>query len=116
MYDGLFSVICLLSVLMVVTHEVRLPICLLCTGMYSVSAKVNDVAVDEVPLSREFQFDPAEVLAAATPATKIIFVCSPNNPTVGAVRYGVAEPASAALIACVMNIFICRLTTLTELG
>ncbi len=45
------------------------------------SADVNDVGVDKVLLSREFQFDADEVLAAVTPNTKIIFICSPNNPT-----------------------------------
>ena len=50
-------------------------------GMYSVSAAVNDVGVREVPLSNGFELDDAGVLAAARPNTKVVFICSPNNPT-----------------------------------
>jgi len=50
--------------------------------MYSVCAAVNDVQVDKVVLSPDFQFEASDVLAQVTPSTKIIFVCSPNNPTV----------------------------------
>jgi histidinol-phosphate aminotransferase len=50
-------------------------------GMYKVSASVNDVIVDAVPLTPDFQLEPAKVLAAVKPETKILFLCSPNNPT-----------------------------------
>jgi histidinol-phosphate aminotransferase len=50
-------------------------------GMYKVSASINDVIVDAVPLSPGFQLEPAKVLAAVKPETKILFLCSPNNPT-----------------------------------
>lgn len=50
-------------------------------GMYKVSAKVNDVNVIEVPLTSEFDVRVPEVLAAITPTTKLIFLCSPGNPT-----------------------------------
>jgi len=50
-------------------------------GMYKVSANINDVAVDEVLLTESFQLQPEKVLAAVQPETKIIFICSPNNPT-----------------------------------
>lgn len=50
-------------------------------GMYKVSASINDVIVDTVPLSPDFQLEPAKVMAAVNPATKILFLCSPNNPT-----------------------------------
>ncbi|HNW61342.1 MAG TPA: histidinol-phosphate transaminase [bacterium] len=50
-------------------------------GMYAVSAAVNDVRVIEVPLSRDFQPDPAAVLAAAGETAKLLFFCSPNNPS-----------------------------------
>lgn len=51
-------------------------------GMYTVSAAVNDVAVKEVPL-REDDFSlPAEaLLAAADEHTRLMWICSPNNPT-----------------------------------
>lgn len=50
-------------------------------GMYRVSADINDVAVREVPLTTKFQLDPDAILAAVTPQTKLLFICSPNNPT-----------------------------------
>lgn len=50
-------------------------------GMYKVSANINDVAVDEVLLTEGFQLQPEKVLKAVQPNTKIIFICSPNNPT-----------------------------------
>ncbi|WP_154856334.1 histidinol-phosphate transaminase [Cyclobacterium xiamenense] len=50
-------------------------------GMYEVSAGINDVPVRKVPLTPDFQLNPEEVLAAVTAATKIIFICSPNNPS-----------------------------------
>jgi histidinol-phosphate aminotransferase len=52
-------------------------------GMYPVAAAIQGAAVVRVPLVRErdFAVDPAAVLAAVTPAVKLIFLCSPNNPT-----------------------------------
>ncbi|MFN8344101.1 MAG: histidinol-phosphate transaminase [Spirosomataceae bacterium] len=50
-------------------------------GMYQVSADINDVPVIKVPLTPDFQIDTENVLAAVTPQTKIIWVCSPNNPS-----------------------------------
>ncbi|GAB3171244.1 histidinol-phosphate transaminase [Telluribacter humicola] len=50
-------------------------------GMYEVSASINDVPLIKVPLTPDFQIDTDAVLAAITPDTKIIWVCSPNNPS-----------------------------------
>lgn len=50
-------------------------------GMYQVSADINDVPIIKVPLTPDFQIDTEKVLAAVTPKTKIIWVCSPNNPS-----------------------------------
>lgn len=50
-------------------------------GMYEVSAKINDVQVKKVNLSSEFQLDLDGIAEAIDPQTKIIFLCSPNNPT-----------------------------------
>ncbi len=50
-------------------------------GMYSVSADINDVAVRKVPLTDDFQLDVSAIRAATTPRTKLVFVCSPNNPS-----------------------------------
>jgi histidinol-phosphate aminotransferase len=50
-------------------------------GMYEVSAAVNDVAVIKVPLTPDFQLDTDAVLTAITEQTKLIWICSPNNPS-----------------------------------
>ena len=50
-------------------------------GMYEVSASVNDVSVIKVPLTADFQVDTGAVLAAITETTKLIWLCSPNNPS-----------------------------------
>lgn len=50
-------------------------------GMYRVAADTNNIAVNLVPLSVDFELDAIEVLAAVTANTKIIFLCSPNNPS-----------------------------------
>ncbi|MFD2531664.1 histidinol-phosphate transaminase [Gracilimonas halophila] len=50
-------------------------------GMYKVSANINDIAVDEVLLTESFQLQPERILETVKPETKIIFICSPNNPT-----------------------------------
>ncbi|MDN5201719.1 histidinol-phosphate transaminase [Fulvivirgaceae bacterium BMA10] len=50
-------------------------------GMYKVSASINDVQVKEVPLTKEYQLDAEGILSAIDKNTKLIFVCSPNNPT-----------------------------------
>lgn len=49
-------------------------------GMYAVSAAANDVGVIEVPLTRDFQIDLTAVLEQAE-SVKLIFLCSPNNPS-----------------------------------
>jgi len=50
-------------------------------GMYAVCARIQDAAVVEVPLAADFTVDADVLLAAVTPAVKLVFVCSPNNPT-----------------------------------
>lgn len=50
-------------------------------GMYQVCAEVNDVAYRKVLLDKQFQFSADKLLAAADEHTKLIFLCSPNNPT-----------------------------------
>ncbi|MDC8004381.1 histidinol-phosphate transaminase [Aureisphaera galaxeae] len=50
-------------------------------GMYKVLAETNDIACLEVPLTRDFQLDVSEILAAQTAETKLLFICSPNNPS-----------------------------------
>lgn len=50
-------------------------------GMYQVSADVNNVAYRKVKLSDDFEMDADKLLAATDTNTKLIFICSPNNPT-----------------------------------
>ena len=50
-------------------------------GMYKVLAKLNDINIQEVPLNEEFQLDIKAIKARVSTKTKIIFVCSPNNPS-----------------------------------
>ena len=50
-------------------------------GMYRVSADINDVKIREVQLTDDFQLDVNGILSAANEITKLVFICSPNNPT-----------------------------------
>ena len=51
-------------------------------GMYAVAARIQGAAVREVPLvSPDYSLDTAGVLAARDANTRIVFLCSPNNPT-----------------------------------
>ena len=50
-------------------------------GMYTVAAETNDVAVCPVPLGEGYSLPAAAIAAATTPRTKLLFICSPNNPT-----------------------------------
>jgi len=50
-------------------------------GMYKVSANVNDVKIKEVPLTKGFDLRIPEMLQAATDNVKLMFICSPGNPT-----------------------------------
>ena len=50
-------------------------------GMYQVCAEINDVEYRKVLLDENFQFSADRLLEAADGHTKLIFICSPNNPT-----------------------------------
>ena len=50
-------------------------------GMYEVSANINDVIVRKVSLTPDYQIDMAALQTAVDEHTKLIFICSPNNPT-----------------------------------
>lgn len=50
-------------------------------GMYRVAASIQNALVDRVLLTDDFQLDRAAISTAIRPATKLVFVCSPNNPT-----------------------------------
>ena len=50
-------------------------------GMYQVCADINDVEYRKVLLNEDFTLDADNLLAATDPRSKVIFLCSPNNPT-----------------------------------
>ena len=68
-------------------------------GMYAVAARIQGAAVREVPLVRDsgFALDTSGVLAACDANTKIVFLCSPNNPTGNAMAPEAIEALLAAL-------------------
>ena len=68
-------------------------------GMYAVAAKIQGAAVREAPLRVDagFALDPDAVLAACDDRTRIVFVCSPNNPTGNAMDAHAVERILTAL-------------------
>ena len=50
-------------------------------GMYQVSAQINNVEIRKVNLLPNFQLDLEGIAEAIDEHTKMIFICSPNNPT-----------------------------------
>ena len=68
-------------------------------GMYSVAARIQGAEVREVPLNRErgFALDTDRVLAACDANTRIVFLCSPNNPTGNAMNPAEVERLLGAL-------------------
>lgn len=50
-------------------------------GMYKVCANINDVEVREVLLTENFQLDAPGILSSVDENSKLLFICSPNNPT-----------------------------------
>ncbi len=50
-------------------------------GMYKVCANVNNVEIREVLLDADYQPDASAMLSASDENSKILFLCSPNNPT-----------------------------------
>lgn len=50
-------------------------------GMYQVSANINNVAIQEAPLLPDYQLNLAHIEQLVNADTRIIWICSPNNPT-----------------------------------
>lgn len=50
-------------------------------GMYQVAADTNNIEIIKVSLTDDFELDSKQVLQAVTKNTKLIFLCSPNNPS-----------------------------------
>jgi len=60
-------------------------------GMYEVCAEMNNVKVKKVNLTKEYQLDLEAIESAIDPFTKLIFICSPNNPTGNSINREVIE-------------------------
>ena len=57
-------------------------------GMYEVSASVNDIEVVKIPLNDRFQIDLKKAESCFSDKNlKLIFICSPNNPTANSMNY-----------------------------
>jgi histidinol-phosphate aminotransferase len=50
-------------------------------GVYAVCASINDVKIIEAPLTAQFELDLDVIVNCLNSNTKLIFLCSPNNPT-----------------------------------
>ena len=68
-------------------------------GMYQVAARIQGADVLEVPLdaSRSWGLDPDRLLAAWRPHVKLVYLCSPNNPTGNSLDAGAVEAICTAL-------------------
>ncbi len=60
-------------------------------GMYQVAADIADTTIKEVPLDADFQPVFEQIVKAVDANTKIIFFCSPNNPTGNSIRPEIME-------------------------
>lgn len=58
-------------------------------GMYEVSAAINDIKITKIPLTQEFQIDLTRVMRVIKEdkQIKLVFICSPNNPTGNCMNY-----------------------------
>lgn len=50
-------------------------------GMYRVAADINDIAISRIPLGEDFSLPVNDLLDACDSRTKLMLICSPNNPT-----------------------------------
>jgi histidinol-phosphate aminotransferase len=68
-------------------------------GMYQVAARIQGAEVIELPLDRNqgWCIDPERVLAAWHPHVKLVYLCSPNNPTANLMSQAALERICTAL-------------------
>ncbi|MGD9994414.1 MAG: histidinol-phosphate transaminase [Salinivirgaceae bacterium] len=50
-------------------------------GMYKVQANINDTPIDEIPLNDDFSLPLEKIQEVVNPQIKLMFICSPNNPS-----------------------------------
>jgi histidinol-phosphate aminotransferase len=61
-------------------------------GMYEVSASVNDIEIIKIPLDNNFQIDRENTEKwFSDKKLKLVFICSPNNPTANSMNYNDVE-------------------------
>ena len=89
-------------------------------GMYQVSADINNVEYRKVLLLEDFKLDVQGVLEATDDHTKVIFMCSPNNPTgndldVNGMKYIIENFKGIVIIDEAYIDFSSRKSFLTEL-
>jgi histidinol-phosphate aminotransferase len=68
-------------------------------GMYQVAARIQGAGVIEIPLdpAQGWALDPARLLAAWQPNVKLVYLCSPNNPTANLLDLTALEEICTAL-------------------
>ncbi len=73
--------------------------CIPTFGMYATAAHIQGAAVIEIPLERAhaWSLDPERLLAAWQPHVKIVYLCSPNNPTGNLLGLAALEAVCTAL-------------------
>ncbi len=60
-------------------------------GMYEVCASINDIEFRKVTLTQEYQLDLNQIMNAIDDQSKILFLCSPNNPTANSLNNNVIK-------------------------
>ena len=79
--------------------EDRVVVCPPTFGMYAVAARIQGAGVVEAPLGvGDFALDPDAVVAAARDGARLVFLCSPNNPTGNALEPDLVAGVCAALL------------------
>jgi len=68
-------------------------------GMYQVAARIQGAEVIELPLdpAQDWRIDPERVVAAWRPSIKLVYLCSPNNPTANLISQAALEHICSAL-------------------
>ena len=85
-------------------------------GMYEVAAATNDIQVRKVRLGADFSLDTEALLAATDARTKVLFLCSPNNPSGNAFSnaqiLGIAERFPGIVVVDEAYIDFCSIPSL----
>lgn len=66
-------------------------------GIYAVAAGIQGARLIEAPLDANFDLDPSALLARIDAQTRVVFLCSPNNPTGGITSLATIEHIAASL-------------------